>query len=61
MVNFKPRPLYPRGKSPQYLFDKRLAGPQNRFGRRGGEKNLSHRDSNSDLSVVQLAASCYID
>jgi hypothetical protein len=26
MVNFTPRPLYPRGKSPRYPLDRRLGG-----------------------------------
>jgi hypothetical protein len=31
VVSFIPRPLYPRGKSPRYPFD-RLCGPQGRSG-----------------------------
>jgi hypothetical protein len=27
VVNFMPRPLYPRGKSPRYPLDRRLGGP----------------------------------
>jgi hypothetical protein len=30
VVSFTPRPLYPRGKSPRYLFDRRLGGPRSR-------------------------------
>jgi hypothetical protein len=33
------RPLYPRGKSSRYPFDRRLGGPQSRSGRGGEEKN----------------------
>jgi hypothetical protein len=40
VVRFTPRPLYPRRKSPLYLLDRRLGGPQNRSGRRGEEKIL---------------------
>jgi hypothetical protein len=34
-----PRPLYPQGYSPWYPLDRRLGGPQSRFGRGGEEKN----------------------
>jgi hypothetical protein len=34
VVKFMPRPLYDRGKSPQYPLD-RLGGPQSRSGRHG--------------------------
>jgi hypothetical protein len=30
VVSFTPLPLYPWGKSPRYLLDRRLAGPQNK-------------------------------
>jgi len=30
VVSFKPRPLYPQGKSPWYTFYRRLDGPQSR-------------------------------
>jgi hypothetical protein len=35
----QPRSLYPLGKSPWYLLDRRLSGPQSRSGRGGEEKN----------------------
>jgi hypothetical protein len=38
VVNFTPRPLYPRGKSPRYTLDRRLGGP--RSGLFGEEKIL---------------------
>jgi hypothetical protein len=60
-VNFMPRPLYPRGKSHRYPLDRRLGGPQSRSGRRGEEKILDYRDSNSDPSVVQRVTSRYTD
>jgi hypothetical protein len=40
VVNFTPRPLYPRGRSPQHPLDMRLGEPQNRCGRRGEKKIL---------------------
>jgi len=33
-------PLFPQGKSPQYLLDRRLGGPQSHYGHGGEEKNL---------------------
>jgi hypothetical protein len=39
VVNFTPRPLYPRGKSPRYPLDRRLGGPQSRSGR-SEEENI---------------------
>jgi len=33
------RPLYPRGKSPQYPLERKLGGPQSRFGHGSEEKN----------------------
>jgi hypothetical protein len=40
VVSFTPRSLYPRGRTPRYPLDRRLSGPQSRFGRRGEEKIL---------------------
>jgi len=34
-----PWPLYPQGKSPWYPLDRRMGGPQSRFGGDGEEKN----------------------
>jgi hypothetical protein len=51
VVSFTPLSLYTRG------LDRRLGGPQSRSGR-GGE-NWSHRDSNSDSSVVYPVISRY--
>jgi hypothetical protein len=39
LVSFTPRPLYPHGKKPWYLLDRRLGGPQSRYGGCGEEKN----------------------
>jgi hypothetical protein len=39
MVSFTLRSFYPQGKNPSYLLDRRLGGPQSRFGRGGEEKN----------------------
>jgi hypothetical protein len=33
------RPLFPQVKSPRYPLDRRLGGPQSRFGRGDEEKN----------------------
>jgi hypothetical protein len=62
VVNFTPRPLYPRGKSPRYPLDRRLGGTQSRSGR-FGEQNILWpcQDSNSDPSIVQPVAGSYTD
>jgi hypothetical protein len=39
VVSFTPRPLYPQGKNPRYPLDRRLGGPQSRFGHSVEEKN----------------------
>jgi hypothetical protein len=62
VVNFTPRPLYPRGKSPRYSLDRRLRGPSGpvwTIWRR--ENSWPYRKSNSDPSVVQPVASRYTD
>jgi hypothetical protein len=41
VVSFKTRPLYPRGKGPQYPSDRRFVGPQSRSGRSAEEKILA--------------------
>jgi hypothetical protein len=41
MVSFTPQPLYSCGKSPQYPFDRRMAGLQNQSGHYEEEKNLA--------------------
>jgi hypothetical protein len=61
VVTVTPQPLYPRGKCPRYLLDRRLGGPQSRSGQRGNEKIWLYRDSNSDPSLVQPVASGYTD
>jgi len=38
MVKFTPQPLYTRGKSPCYPFDRRLGGSQSQSGRGDEEK-----------------------
>jgi hypothetical protein len=42
MVSITSRPIYYRGKSPPYPLDRRLGGPQNRYGWHGEEKNIAH-------------------
>jgi hypothetical protein len=39
---FTPRPRNPPGKSPRYPLDRRLVGPQSRYGH-GGEEKTYHR------------------
>jgi hypothetical protein len=39
VVSFTPLPPNSQGKSPWYLLDRRLGGPQSRSGRGGEEKN----------------------
>jgi hypothetical protein len=49
VFSITPRSLYPEGKSPRYLLDRRLGGPQSRSWRGGKEKNSYHfrcRESN---------------
>jgi hypothetical protein len=53
-----PRPLYPRGKSPQYPLDRRLGGPQSRSERRGEEKIL---DPTGVRTPTPRSSSRYID
>jgi hypothetical protein len=46
-----------RRKSPRYLLDRRLVGPQNRSGRGGDEKIPSpRRESNSQTPIIQPVA-----
>jgi hypothetical protein len=40
VVSFTPLPFYPRGKSPRYPLDRRLAAPQSPSGRCGKDKIL---------------------
>jgi len=57
VVNFRPRPLYPRVKSPRYPLDRRL-GPQSRSGLGSEVKKIphwSHRELNSGSSARRLA------
>jgi len=39
VVSFKSRLLYPQAKNPWYPLDRRLCGPQSRYGRCGEDKN----------------------
>jgi hypothetical protein len=45
VVSFMHGPLYHRRKSPRYPLDRRLGGPQSRFGR-SGENSWPYWDSN---------------
>jgi hypothetical protein len=42
VVRFTPWPLYPRGKIPLYVLDRRLGEPQDRYGHGGEEKKSYH-------------------
>jgi hypothetical protein len=46
VVSFTSRSFYPQGKSPWYLLDRRLGGPQSRS-RHGGEENPSNHPARS--------------
>jgi hypothetical protein len=54
MVSFTPLPLYPQKKSPRYPLDRSLGGPQSRFGRYGGKKDLAPA-GNRNPTVQPLA------
>jgi hypothetical protein len=58
VVSFPPLRLSSRGKSPRYPLEKRLGGPQSRYGRHG-ENSWPYWDSNSDPLVVQPVESLY--
>jgi hypothetical protein len=52
----------PRGKNPRHTLNRRLAGPHNRSGRHGEEKNLAPTGTRTPTSsVVQPVASPYTD
>jgi hypothetical protein len=53
VVSFTPRPLYPQGKSPYNLLDRRLGGPLSRSGRDGEEKNSQPPSGNRTLEPRQ--------
>jgi hypothetical protein len=55
VVSFTTRPLYPHGKRPSYPLDRRLGGPQGRFGRCGEEIN-SHPLPGLEPPIVQPVA-----
>jgi hypothetical protein len=57
-----PRSLYPQGKSPSYLLDRLLGGPQSRSGRGGEEKNsqpLPELETPTIQPVAQLCTTRY--
>jgi hypothetical protein len=55
VVSFTPRPLYPQGKIPYYLLDRRLGGPESRFGRGGEEKN------SQVINIIRNFKHCSLD
>jgi hypothetical protein len=58
VVSFTPQPLYSQGKSPWYLLDRRLGGPQSWSGRDGAEKN-SQPLPGLESPIVQPVAQSY--
>jgi hypothetical protein len=50
VVSFTPRPLNPRGKSPQYPLGRRLGGPQSRPGRCVEKQNLARTGTRTPIS-----------
>jgi hypothetical protein len=56
VVNFTPRPLYPRGKSPGYPLDRRLGGPQCRSAALPPEKQPLVFEGRACLDDVEYAA-----
>jgi hypothetical protein len=44
IVSFTPTPLYPRGKSPRYQFDRRVGGQQSRYGHCGVENKKFRKE-----------------
>jgi hypothetical protein len=62
VVSFTPRPLYHRGKSPQFPLDRRFGWtPELVWTTWKRENSSPYRDSNSDPSVVQPVAGHYTD
>jgi hypothetical protein len=58
VVSITPWLLYPQGKNPWYPLDRRLGGPQTRFGRRGEDKN-SQLLAGLELPIIQPVAQRY--
>jgi hypothetical protein len=57
VISFTPRPLYLQWKSPWYSLDRRLGGPQSRFGRGDEEKNSQPlRESKPGTPIFQPVA-----
>jgi hypothetical protein len=61
VVNFMPRPLYPRGKSPRYQWTGGWWAPEPVWTTWRRKHFWPYRGLNSDLSVVLLVASRYTD
>jgi hypothetical protein len=58
MVSFTSRPLYPQGKSSWYNLDRRLGGPQDRYGL-GGEEKISQPLPRLEPPIIQPVAQPY--
>jgi hypothetical protein len=56
VVSFTPLPLYPQGRIPCYPLDRRLGGPQSRFGGHGGEEKNSQPLRGLETPIIQSAA-----
>jgi len=69
-VSFTTLPLYPRGKSPRYLLDRKSGGPQSRSGHGGEEKNSQplhgiETESSSLVAILtelsRLLLTCFLE
>jgi hypothetical protein len=59
LVSFTPRPHYLRGNHPRYPLDRRLGGPQSRYGRYGKEKNFAFAGNRA--LAFRSVVRCYAD
>jgi hypothetical protein len=55
VVNFTPWTLYPHGKNPWYLLDRRLGGPQSWSGHGGKEKTSQSLSGLESLIIKPIA------
>jgi hypothetical protein len=58
MVSFTPRPFYPQRKSPWYPLNRRLGGPQSRFGHGVEEKNSQPLPGQEHPIIQPVAQHC---
>jgi hypothetical protein len=57
VVSFTLRPLYPRAKRPLYMLDRRLSGPQSRFGRGVKEKCVELNEKRVTENLADVTSS----